>query len=503
MRTFAAFAAAAFAAQASAQAVVTSPAPERVAVTVYRDPDRGLQPLNLGWLGGYALVSETRRVRLPAGTSELRFEGVTSGIVPQSAIVTGLGEAVLEKNRDARLLSPGGLLDASLGERLLLRRTSKATGKVREQDAIVRATGNGVVIQSADGIEALRCTGIPETLIAHSVPVGLSAKPTLSVRVRSPEPVERDVTLSYITNNFDWQANYVGELSPSGDQMKLFAWMTLANGDRTGLVDAQTQAVAGKLNRRRVWVDPGEAKPITISCWPQGTTSDIDEGPRAIDAEEIMVTGTRLRAVAAPPPPPPPPAAPERDSGVMAQEERLGDVRLYRVPIEVTVAARSQKQIALLEQPAVRVSTLLRLRPYATNFDLPLERVLVTRNRAAEGLGLPLPAGKLALFGTRDGHRILIGEGTIDDRAVGEKVEIAVATPTGVRAHQVVTRRSDGTADEHLTLTSDLSRPQQVEIELPLSAQAEGERLIVRDGWKVWRPIIPANGKVELKYRWN
>jgi hypothetical protein len=503
MRTFAAFAAAAFAAQASAQAVVTSPAPERVAVTVYRDPDRGLQPLNLGWLGGYALVSETRRVRLPAGTSELRFEGVTSGIVPQSAIVTGLGEAVLEKNRDARLLSPGGLLDASLGERLLLRRTSKATGKVREQDAIVRATGNGVVIQSADGIEALRCTGIPETLIAHSVPVGLSAKPTLSVRVRSPEPVERDVTLSYITNNFDWQANYVGELSPSGDQMKLFAWMTLANGDRTGLVDAQTQAVAGKLNRRRVWVDPGEAKPITISCWPQGTTSDNDEGPRAIDAEEIMVTGTRLRAVAAPPPPPPPPAAPERDSGVMAQEERLGDVRLYRVPIEVTVAARSQKQIALLEQPAVRVSTLLRLRPYATNFDLPLERVLVTRNRAAEGLGLPLPAGKLALFGTRDGHRILIGEGTIDDRAVGEKVEIAVATPTGVRAHQVVTRRANGTADEHLTLTSDLSRPQQVEIELPLSAQAEGERLIVRDGWKVWRPIIPANGKVELKYRWN
>jgi hypothetical protein len=60
---------------------VTSPAPERIAVTVYRDTDRGLDPLNLQWLGGYALVSEVRHVRLPAGTSELRFEGVTSGIV--------------------------------------------------------------------------------------------------------------------------------------------------------------------------------------------------------------------------------------------------------------------------------------------------------------------------------------------------------------------------------------------------------------------------------------
>src|SRR4051812_49065676 len=214
MRVLVLLVALALSARATAQAIVSSPGPERVAVTVYRNPDRGLEPLNLQWLGGYALISETRRVPVPAGESELRFEGVTSGIVPQSAIVTGLGEAVIEKNRDARLLSPGALLDASLGERLHLRRTSKATGAVREQEAIVRATADGVVLQTADGIETLRCTGLPETLIASEVPPGLSAKPTLSVRVRSPQPVERTVTLSYITNNFDWQANYVAELAP-------------------------------------------------------------------------------------------------------------------------------------------------------------------------------------------------------------------------------------------------------------------------------------------------
>jgi hypothetical protein len=42
---------------AAAQPIVTSPAPSRVAVTVYRDPDRGVRPFNLRWLGGYALVS--------------------------------------------------------------------------------------------------------------------------------------------------------------------------------------------------------------------------------------------------------------------------------------------------------------------------------------------------------------------------------------------------------------------------------------------------------------
>jgi len=482
-----------------AEPVVTSPAPDRVAVTVYRNPDRGLQAMNLNWLGGYALVSETRRVRIPAGESEIRFEGVTSGIVPQSAIVTGLGEAVLEKNRDARLLSPGSLLDASLGERLVLRRTSKATGKVREQDAIVRATSDGVVLQTADGIEALRCTGLPETLIAHEVPVGLSAKPTLSVRVRSSEPVERTVTLSYISNNFDWQADYVAELAPSGDRISLFAWMTLANGDQTGLADAETQAVAGKLNRERVWVDPGEAKPITISCWPQGTTTDLPTPVQLIDAEEITVTGSRIPPVAAPPPPPPaPPAAPERDS--FAEEERLGDVRLYRVPIEVTVAARSQKQIALLKQPSVKIETALRLRPGQGPVDAPLERVLITRNVTSDGLGLPLPAGKVALFATRGGRRILVGEGRIDDHTIGEKVEIPVATATGVRAHQEMFVSKDG-GGYQLTLTNDLPSAQKAEIELPLETKALGARLVNRDGWMVWQVTVPANGRSVLRYR--
>jgi hypothetical protein len=486
------------AAQVHAQAIVTSPAPDRVAVTVYRDPDRGLEPLNLGWLGGYALVSETRRVRLPPGESELRFEGVTAGIVPQSAIVTGLGEAVLEKNRDARLLSPGALLDASLGERLTLRRTSRATGAVRTQDAIVRATADGIVLQTADGIEALRCTGLAETLIAPAVPPGLSAKPTLSVRVRSPQAVEREVTLSYITNNFDWQADYVADLSPDSRTLKLFGWLTLANGDDTGLADAATQAVAGKLNRERIWVSRGEAKPIVLNCWPSDTTSDIPEEVDQKSLEEIVVTGRRMESamsVAAPPP------QPERGGGVMAEEERLGDVRLYRIPISVTVAARSQKQVALLRQPSVKFESQLRLRVSGGQFDTPLERVLVTRNRTAEGLGLPLPAGKLALFDTREGRRVLIGEGSIDDHTVGEKVEIRVATASGVRARQIVFASEDG-GGFLLTLTNDMRQAQTVEIELPLEARAvKGGNLVKRDGWMLWRIRVPANGTSQLRYR--
>ena len=63
-------------------------------------------------------------------------------------------------------------------------------------------------------------------------------------------------------------------------------------------------------------------------------------------------------AACAPPPPPPPPS-PERGEAIVvtgsriamkAELEALGDVKLYRIPEPVTVAANSQKQVALIEK---------------------------------------------------------------------------------------------------------------------------------------------------------
>src|SRR3954471_15786851 len=185
-------------APASAQTIVTSPNPDHVAVTVYRAPGRGARnALDLSWLEGFALISETRRISIPAGDSEIRFEGVAGGIQPQSAIVTGFPGAIAEGNRDAYLLSASSLIDRSLGRRVHLRRTSAATGAVTEQDVVIRSGADGaVVLQTAEGFEALRCTGQNETVRFGQVPPGLSARPTLSVRTHSAEPVTASVTLS-------------------------------------------------------------------------------------------------------------------------------------------------------------------------------------------------------------------------------------------------------------------------------------------------------------------
>jgi hypothetical protein len=495
------------AAPALAQPVASSPAPDAVAVTIYRDPNRpAAQPLNRDWLNGYALVSETRRVTIPAGESQIRFEGVAAGIIPQSAIVTGLPEGIVERNRDAYLLSPGTLLDRSLGQRVHLRRTSRATGEVREHDAVIRSTNEGaVVLQTAEGFESLRCTGIPETLIYDRVPAELSIKPTLSIRARSSQPITATVTLSYLATGFDWQANYIGYLSPDEDRVDLFAWLTLASTDETSFVQANAQAVAGKLNREHVQVPPVEASPLNIQCWPQGTTSDIpiDRYGESRAEEDIVVTGSRVAF--APPAPPPPPAMMEAASlAVMVGQEELGDLKLYRIPIPVTVAANAQKQVALLQRPRVEADIVYRqwIHPGGGMPQPVATRMLVTRNRAQEGLGLPLPAGQMVLFQSGQERPILIGEGFVDDRAVGEDVEIRIGPATAVRTTLTEESRQEGRTTYLLSVSNDRSVPIRFEAEIDNAGAAPESDvgLVPRNGRYLWAVTIPANGTASLRY---
>ena len=487
------------------QAVSVSPGPDSVSVTVYRDPGRRAdQPFRLDWLNGYALITERRTVDLPAGGGDIRFEGVAGGILPQSAIVTGLADGVAEKNRDALLLSPGSLLDASLGRRVHIRRTSLATGEVAETDAVIRSGVDGaVVLETPAGIESLRCTGLPETLAYDRVPAGLSARPTLSVRTRGAEARRATVTLSYLAAGFDWQADYIAQLSSDGKRMDLFAWLTLANGDETGFERADAKAVAGRLNRADEERSEPEAPPLRLECWPAGTTtSDLREYQPA-------------------PPPPPPMMAldvsarrPNLESAVpvtsiggeefmQATQEDLGDLKLYRIPEPVTVAARSQKQVALLRRPGVPIARVYRWSVSGEEVH-GLSPTLVTRNREEEGLGLPLPSGRVAFFEVREGRRIFVDYGRIDDVAVGEKLELDLGPSTEVVS--TVVREFDGPDWDDYRVTVTNAKPVPVDIEIELLGvrvrfDVPGRRLEERDGAPLWRARVPANGSAELRYR--
>jgi hypothetical protein len=509
----------ALAAPAAAQPAVVSAAPEAVAVTVYRDPRRSAGgELELDWLRGFALISETRTLDLPAGTSVIRFEGVAGGIIPASAIVSGLPGGVGEKNRDARLISPGTLVDSALGRRVHVRRTDPATGKVTESEAVIRAGPDGVVMQTPQGVEALRCSGLPESLLFPELPEGLSARPTLAVTTRSDSPAHVTVKLSYLATDFDWQASYVARVAPDGKTLDLFAWLTLANGNDESFPNASTQAVAGTLSRRDEDEEDGEPEPVSSEinarCWPRGTTSDIplfvppapeaSEGYYAEDSGSIIITGSRIRAE----------VLLNSLPAVMAQQEELGDLKLYRIPEPVTVAAHAQKQVALLSRSNVPFDrfygTSIQM-GYETEEPWPVSILIRTRNLAERHLGLPLPAGKVVVFERAEGRNMVVGETVMKDSAIGQQVELEVGESPQVRLAQRRLRSAEEDEDDddrprryELELSNADDSPVDVEITIrvygDMTLTRPSRKLSVRDGRHVWLARVPANGRIVLSY---
>src|SRR3569832_971767 len=145
---------------AAAAMDVTVPREGDLSVTVYRAPEReDDDSLSLDDLRGFALVTETRTVNVPQGDNRIRFEGVADGIEAETALITGLPGAVIEKNRDNAVLTPEALIKATLGKSVMIARTNPKTGKVSRIPAKIRSEGGENVLgETSEGSEAVHCS---------------------------------------------------------------------------------------------------------------------------------------------------------------------------------------------------------------------------------------------------------------------------------------------------------------------------------------------------------
>lgn len=481
---------------------VTSERPDGVTVTIYRDPDRaGDDSLDLRWLRGYALITERRTVAIPAGRAVIRFEGVAGGILPESAIIEGLPEGVREKNLDADLLSARSLYAHSLGRPVTVRRT--IGDHSHEERAIIRAgPDGGAILETRDGFEAVDCGPYDEGLLYPEVPAGLSAKPTLSVETESPAPATVTLTLAYLAWGFDWQANYVATLRPDGAGADLFAWVTLASSDVTSFPDAQTMVIAGKPNREqgggfalsrndtRIWFRcfPNEVLLANAVSMKRNSDSVVD----AISAEDIGAFPDRSVTEAL-----------QRIPGV--RQEELGDLKLYRVPEPTTVASMSQKQVMLLDKPAVPVEIYYHLAVVGEQLS-PMSIKLRAQNREARGLGLPLPAGPVAVFDRLGGRSMLVGEAYLGDKSINEEVDLDIAASAEVAASQQRLRAGRDWQEVELRVSNAHPHPVRLEVEFfdvegAFRVERFGEKLGRKNGHPLWSVEIPANSVRTLRYR--
>jgi hypothetical protein len=299
------------------------------------------------------------------------------------------------------------------------------------------------------------------------------------------------------------------------------SWLTLLNDNGQSFPDAELLVVAGTLkvvSNFEALADPPDARPLALTCYPFGSTaagspigtpapleSNLNRLPQMAEGA-IVVTGMRAQRADYNS------TTPMVTIGEMAVEEALGDLKLYRVPVPVTVAAKGLKQVAFLDQQAVEGRLL-----YAhtcgpwdeTDEAQPAGMLLATVNDEKHGLGKALPMGGVAVFEPSAFGEQLVAEEQIRDYAKGQDVELDLGESRQVfglcelPGDVEPSRQPARWTPMRTTLSNANPNPVTVRIYLGHPSDLRfrglhGTRL--KDGQTIVEVTVPANGQREVTW---
>ena len=342
-----------------------------------------------------ALVRDVRQISLPSGNFSLKFEDVAASINPQTVHFRSLSEptklSVVEQNYEYDLLDPAKLLQKYVGREVTLVRGEEENNSTKwvETKALLLSDNNGPVWKIGDEI----VTGMPTDHYRFpDLPENLYSKPTLVWMLENGGPKSQRVEASYLTNNMNWNADYVLTVTRDEKSADLDGWVTLANNSGTAYKNAKLQLVAGEVHR----VAP------------------------------VPMNGRALGAVIA-----------EAKAAPQFEQENFSEYHLYSLARRPSIEDKESKQISLLNASGVAVEKLLLVtgQPYyyrnAQSIGNPIQQPVQVnyrfKNEDKSGLGMPLPAGTVRVY-QADSHGgiQLVGEDNINHTPKDESVTIHV-----------------------------------------------------------------------------
>jgi hypothetical protein len=364
-----------------------------------------------GNVPGYAIVRHDRPYDIEKGVNPLRVTDVAALIDPTTVTFSSLdkpGTRVLEQSFQFDLVSQEKLLQRYLGQKITVEQPRG--DQVDLLEGTLLGIGDGLTLQMDDG--SVRAVRSYSNLQFSQLPGGLNTRPTLEWLLDSPSSGKQKTRIAYETQGMTWWADYNIILDESrGCAMDLSSWVSIINQSGAGYQNARLKLIAGDVNRAK---------------------------PRQAEREVLYRVATA-----------------EAPQGFA--EKAFFEYHLYTLGRRTDLPDNSTKQIELIPTASgVKCQKELVFAPTLTYSWNGLQQLgqdygryskgevkvyLRFANEKQNGLGMPLPAGRIRVnqLDDADGSLEFIGEDVIDHTPRNEDVLIRMGNAFDVVAERIQT----------------------------------------------------------------
>lgn len=374
---------------------------------------------------GFAVVRQNVPLDLKTGINHVLFSNITAHVEPDSVVLRdprGGSLQILEQNYRNDPISQGLLLNLFEGKTLEFERGKDGQGNpilvkgrvVRsgylphyeayqrygqqyyQQQMAMASGGSGQPIIEVNGRLLFSLPGEP---VFPSLGDDTILQPTLDWQLQSSEAGHKVAEISYVSGGMSWHADYNIVAPENGDVADLVGWVTLDNQSGKGFEGARIKLMAGDVSKLQ---QPGEYDMVRAASFAVLAKAEPQVTEKTFD-EYHLYTLERPTTL--------------RDREVK-QVEFLRATGIHASRIYVYDGVKIGQQYRGWDFENIRNNA-----EYGTESNPKVWVMLEFKNAKNNGLGMPLPAGRVRFYRhDQDGQMEFTGEDKIDHTPSNEMV---------------------------------------------------------------------------------
>lgn len=407
------------------------------------------QPVSLSVTNNnLALVQEVRSLSLNGGINNITISDLPDLIDPSSVYVSFDSETakIFEQSYNFDLPNPQKILNYSIGKeiRLVHPDFGNLQGKLLSADQktlVVETAENEIRIISdySGGQIILDNTSLPEK---NSI-----TRPSLEWLIDADTKSTVEAKLSYLTGGLTWQAEYSAILDDNENEMTLTSWVVVNNNSGLSFNQVNLLLLAGDIHR--------VAKPR--------------RGPVNRGLMDLAM---------------------EKQTGATFEAEDVFEYHSYQLGRKITLKNMREKQISLFPLLNTKIS-----KSFNYNYQKDPKNISVVvsaKNTNDNGLGFPLPMGRVRIYKEKGDQRLILGEDNIGHIPPNENIDIEVGKAFDIKAERTVTERTrEGKNSEKNKIAIEFRNRKKDDIEILITEPIPQHRdsRIVSSNYKVFRKI--------------